>query len=105
MTTPYEIPLSPDPQTFRIQLAGVDYSVTVVWNAQALCWVMDLSLAGGGDALIQGCPLVTGLDLLAQYRHLGIGGSLVVQTDYDSDAVPTLDNLGITGRLYFVTEP
>ena len=46
--------------------------------------------------------MVPGLDLLYQYKYLGIAGSLVVQTDYNTDAVPTYENLGVTGRVYFV---
>jgi hypothetical protein len=42
----------------------------------------------------QGVPLVTGVDLLAQYAYLGFIGSLVVQTDHDPDATPTYENLG-----------
>ncbi len=104
MTTVYEVPLSPEPQTFKVQLAGEDYQIRLAWNPMMLCWVIDLS-AVGGDALIQGMPLVTGLDLLAQYKFLQIGGSLVVQTDFDPDAVPDLDSLGTSGHLYFVMEP
>ncbi|MNU03634.1 hypothetical protein D3C72_2477290 [compost metagenome] len=54
--------------------------------------------------ILTGIPVVTGLDLLAQYAYLGFGGMLIVQTDHDADAVPTLGNIGIAGRLYFVTE-
>lgn len=104
MTTPYEIPLTPDPQTFLISLAGEEYRMTVRWNAQAQLWSMDLGF-DGDDPLVQGAPLVAGLDLLAQYRFLGIGGSLVVQTDFAPELPPTEDNLGTQGRLYFVTEP
>lgn len=102
MTTPYEIPLTPEPQTFSIALAGVTYRLTVAWNSSAGLWVLDIADADSVP-LVQGLTLVTGLDLLEQYRHLGIMGSLVVQTDHNTDAPPTLENLGTAGRLYFVT--
>jgi hypothetical protein len=62
---------------------------------------LDIRDAQGGELLL-GAPLVPGLDMLRQYPHLKIPGALIVQTDYNPEAVPTFDNLGITGRLYFV---
>lgn len=104
MSTAFEIPLSPEAQKFTIQLAGVTYNITVSWCAPAACWVFDI--ADRLDApIIQGIPLVTGIDLLQQYAYLQFGGGLMVQTDHNPDAVPTLENLGVTGRVYFVTEP
>ena len=97
----YEIPLSPNPQTFMISLNGTDYRLTFYWNSPANCWMLDLADADS-NPMIQGIPVVTGLDLLYQYKYLGVAGSLVVQTDYDTPAVPTFENLGVTGRVYFV---
>lgn len=98
---PYEIPLSPEPQSFTIQLAGVEYFLALAWNRAASCWMLDISDADRNPLLL-GIPVITGLDLLRQYRYLGFGGSLIVQTDFDADAVPTFENLGTTGRLYFL---
>ncbi len=78
--TAYEIPLSPKPQTFAIQLAGVNYQLTLTWNDALICWVLDVADANNVP-IVLGIPVITGLDLLAQYRYLGFGGSLVVQTD------------------------
>lgn len=103
MATPYEIPLSPQPQTLNIQLAGVGYILRVVFNEASQCWSIDISDAEN-NPIVHGIPMVTGVDLLGQYEYLGIGGALVAQTDYAADAVPTFENLGLTGRLYFVTE-
>lgn len=101
--TPYEIPLTPEPQTFNISLAGVERQLRVYWNKPNSCWHFDLSTFDG-TPILQGLPMVTGADLLKQYAYLGLGGSIVVQTDFDLDAVPTYDNLGTTGRLYFLVE-
>lgn len=103
MATPFEVPLSPTPQTFLLPLAGVTYRMTVRWNVPALCWQLDI--ADDQDRpILSSIPIVTGLDLLAQYRYLGIKGRLVVQTDYDLYAVPTFENLGIAGHLYFLPD-
>ncbi len=99
----FEIPLRPTPQTFRVQLAGVTYQFALRWlEAEGGGWVLDIVDANGGP-LVFGVPLVTGANLLAQYRHLGFGGGLYVQTDHDPDVPPTFENLGVTSHLYFVT--
>lgn len=96
----YEIPLSSTPQTFQISLVGVTYTLTTQWNTFNNAWTLDIADINS-NPIISGIPLITGVDLLAQYEYLGIGGSLQAQTDNDTDAVPTLDNLGVNGHLYF----
>ena len=98
----FEIPLSPTPQAFQADLAGVTYQITVKWNPQIPSWVLDIATSQSVP-IISGIPLVTGADLLAQYAYLGIEGQLHVQTDTDTDVVPTVDNLGKNSHLYFVT--
>lgn len=99
----YEVPLSAAPQRFNIPLAGVFYWLTLYWCEPAQCWT--LNIADSDDVmLIGGIALVTGADLLEQYRHLGIGGQLVAQSDTDITQPPTKTSLGVTGHLFFVTE-
>lgn len=104
MTTAFEVPLSAQPQLFQISLAGTSYFMRIVWNTILEVWVMDL-LNADRTPLLNGVPLITGLDLLAQYKYLGIQGSLIVQSGADNDALPTFENLGDTSHLFFVTEP
>lgn len=106
MATIVEIPLSAAaPQTFNIGLAGVEYRLTLIWQQAAQGgWVLDIAEAGGAP-ILAGLPLVTGVDLLAQHRHLGIGGQLRVISDTSPDAVPGFADLGVTGRLYFMDSP
>ena len=105
MSTAYEIPITPGvPQTFTISLAGVFYNLTVRWSTSMAAWFLDLADASN-NFLLNGVPLVTGADLLAQYEYLGIGGMLVVQSDNDLSLVPDFSTLGVTGHLYFVTTP
>lgn len=103
MRTPFQIPLSAKPQKFSIQLAGTTYLFTVRWNSVATCWILDIQDQNGVD-LIMGIPMITGRDLLEPYPDLRFGGALIVQTDGDSDAVPTYANLGGAGKLYFIVE-
>ncbi|UNA00781.1 hypothetical protein ZHS_25 [Edwardsiella phage vB_EpM_ZHS] len=99
----YEIPLSPEPQLFNIQLAGVTYYLTLRWNGEAEAWRLDIA-AQDRTPLLNGLLVVTGLDLLGQYAYLGFGGMLIVQTDADPDAVPTFENLGKEGHIFFVVK-
>lgn len=103
MTNFFIIPLQAQPQTFDIILSGVDYTFTLNYrNVENGGWTLDI-----GDAddvpIVQGIPLVTGVDLLAKYSYLGFVGALWMQTQTDPDAVPTFDNLGTDGLLYYVT--
>lgn len=103
--TIYIIPLNAGtPQTFQIQLAGVNYQLTVKWNDSADAgWVFDLADADTNEPLLAGAPFVTGANLLANLNNLGIGGSFIVSTDGMPNAVPTYENLGVNSQLYFVT--
>jgi hypothetical protein len=49
-------------------------------------------------------PFITGADLLDGLEYLGIPGQLIVYTDGDDTAVPTLNNLGTESNLYFLTD-
>ncbi len=104
MTTYLEIPLTADPQTFTITLGGTDYRLTVQYRkAGGAGWVLDIADASD-NPLVSGIPLVTGVDLLAQYKHLGFQGRLWVQGAEDPDDTPTFADLGVGSKLYWVTE-
>lgn len=104
MPSYFKIPLEVGtPQQFSITLGQVEYRMTLRYrNVEQGGWVLDIADANGA-AILEGVPLVTGTDLLAQYRHLNFGGRLWVQTLSDPDAVPTFENLGDDGLLYWVT--
>lgn len=99
--TPFEIPLIASNQAFTTTLVGTEYSMKLRWNGAASCWMLDIA-DSTGNPLVSGIPMITGADLLEQYRYLGIAGQLFVQTDNDTDAVPTQANLGLNGHLFFV---
>jgi hypothetical protein len=101
-TAIFEVPLNGQPQTLQITLSNIVYQLTVQWRNSA-GWVLDIATQTGVP-IIHGIPLVTGADLLAQYRYLGILGSLVVSTDANPDAVPTYANLGTASHLYFAVK-
>ncbi|RQZ31531.1 hypothetical protein DIE14_01040 [Burkholderia sp. Bp9017] len=104
MTTFYEIPLTPDPQTFTLTLSGVTYTMTVQYRAAGgTGWILDVADANG-NPLVAGIPLVTGIDLLGQYAYLGFGGRLWVQGAANPDDVPTFDDLGVGSHVFWVTD-
>lgn len=101
MATVYEIPTAPKPQTFSITLSGVQYQCAIRWNVASQCWLFDLRDAN--NVLILGSiPVIPGVNLLEQFEYLELGGALFAQTDFDPNAVPTFDNLGSTGHLYWI---
>ena len=99
-TTVYEIPLTPEAQSFTIAMAGVTYNMRLMFNNYNQTWVMDIS-DSNSNPLLMGLPLVTGVNLLLPYTDLGFGGSLTATTDHNPDQPPTYSNLGSTGHVYF----
>jgi len=99
--TPYKVPLTSGAQTLTVNMAGVQYQLVVRWCAPSSCWVLDIYTATG-DTILLALPLVTGTDLLGQFKHLNIGGELRVESDEDLTAVPQYNDLGVSGHLYFV---
>lgn len=95
------IPLTPEPQSFGITLAGRELRLTVRWHeAPDGGWLLDIAEPESRAPILGGVPLVAGCDLLAPYAYLNLGGELRI----DGDEPPTLDNLGDNVRLLFVTE-
>lgn len=98
----FRIPLVALPQRFSIDLAGRALTMVSRWNGEMPAWCIDLYDANTQEPIILCLPLVTGGDLLAQFRHLDLPGSLVVFTDGDLGAPPELQNLGAEANLYYV---
>ena len=100
-----EIPTQPKPQRFSILLGERRVQVSLQWrDAPEAGWTLDINEVDGAG-IIRGIPLVTGVNLLAQYQHI-IVGTLFVMSDVEPFAVPVLDGLGSTGHLYYdATDP
>lgn len=103
--TIFLIPLQNIPQTFVIDLAGKNYTMTCRWNdAPEGGWVADFSDFDTGLAIVANIPLITGGDCLAGLEYLGFQGELRVFTDGNPLSVPTYLNLGVESNLYFGTD-
>jgi len=99
----YEIPLQSGPQILTVDIDGVQYSIRLHYaNSADAGWIMDITRAAEGVALLAGIPLVTGADLLGQHAHLGINGALYASVD-GSELAPSFDDIGRAGRLFLVT--
>ncbi|ECY5338487.1 hypothetical protein AVB71_19445 [Salmonella enterica subsp. enterica serovar Stanley] len=96
-----EIPLVDDNQTFATTINGTVYHLSVIWRGEY--WVLDLA-DSNGSAIISGMPMITGADLLAQYRYMNLGFSLVVLCDVAGQENPTQFDLGTFSHLYVFTE-
>lgn len=98
------LPLINLPQSFNITLGANNYIMTCKWNdAPDGGWLIGFSDQITGDSIVENIPLICGVDLLAGLQYLGFGGQLVVYTNGDANAVPTLDNLGTDCNVYFIT--
>jgi hypothetical protein len=99
MTTLVEIPLTPTSKTFQVTLSGVAYAMAITWR-DPYAWFLDIATVTG-TKMVSGIPLVAGIDLLQPYPQYQFGGQLIVVSDGDPTADPTVDNLGITSHLVF----
>lgn len=100
----FKIPLSNVPEKFEVSLAGITYTLISKYNPDDQGgWAIDI-LDQDENPIACNIPLITGADLLDGLEYLGIPGSLYVNSEgADPLAVPTLDNLGVSSNLYFVT--
>lgn len=99
----FRVPLVSVPQDFSIVLGGRRLRMVNKWNENC-GWALDLYDGDTNESLVQFLPLVTGANLLEGLDYLGIPGYLLVYTDGDPDAIPTLQNLGIESNLYYLVE-
>lgn len=98
----YLFPLLSKPQKLSIALLGVTYNLRTRWSVSSSCWLLDLATEDDVP-LVGSIPLVTGADLLEQYRYLEVGGGIIVEsTQGPPDTVPSFTSLGSTGQVYFL---
>jgi hypothetical protein len=97
----YRIDLQPAPyQSIDLIMAGQSYTLVIQWHSQLSLYTCDLLL--NGVALMRCKGLTIDTDLLQQLQ-LEIGQLYLRAKDNASlnDAVPTLQNLGVTNELIY----
>ena len=98
-----EFPLSPEAQRMQITLGTIEYTIRFYWCASSTPgWTIDVYDLGG-DPMVLGLSLTAGEDVLQQLGYLGFEGEIRVATDDDQLVEPTYANLGINGRVFFIT--
>lgn len=103
MASIYEIPLRKGPQKFSVQLGANEYQASLAYAAAPDGgWNMTIADADG-KTLAAGVMITSGEDILQQFAYLGISGEIYAATDGDADVVPTFDNLGVGGQLFYVS--
>jgi hypothetical protein len=100
----FRIPLINEPQRFVIDLNGKGFIFSCRYNTFMEAWALDILDEKTATTLISCIPLIPGINLLQQHRHIGINGALIVTTDGDTTAYPTADNLGSDANLYFLVD-
>lgn len=101
--TAYRLPLENRPQRFDIAIGGIEYTMRCRWN-ESIGWVLDIDDAVTSTNLIACLPLVTGCNLLEQFDYLGFAFEMIVYTDGNPEAVPTLDNLGYESNVFLLVQ-
>jgi hypothetical protein len=101
----FEIPLKGGRGSFQtVTLNQVAYQLAVHWCEPLEAWVIDIA-DDLGNLIIGGVPMITGADLLAQYRYIEFGGALIAQSDFDWRIPPNFLDLGSLGHLYWIPLP
>ena len=99
----FEFPLSPNAQQMTVPIGDEQFTFRFAWSdSPDGGWFIDV-LRLDGSPLVRGLPLTAGENVLQQFDYLGIPGEIRVQTDNDPLVEPTYDNLGLNGRVFFVT--
>lgn len=97
----YEIPLTPDNQTFSLRIGDNTLGFRLIFR-DAAGWVIDMASAAG-DTLIQGLPVLGGVDMLAPYAYLELGVKLFAVSGENVPEHPNATTLGNGSRLLFMT--
>lgn len=108
MSVIWQIPLQGGAaQTLQVSIGSVTYTLHFTYNMAMPAWIMDIN-DSYDVPICQGIPLVTGTDLMGQFRYLGIGGGvpmtvMTVGVGKSPDEIPTYENLGIEGQVFYKT--
>lgn len=96
-----EIPLNSSfEQLFSIVISGNTYDCRVSYNHRAGIWVM--SFRQGDTSIVEGIPLVGGVDLL-KHHDIDISNIFAVNVENPNEDAGA-DNLGTSVRLFVLTD-
>jgi len=95
------IPLTNQNQTIQVTLLNVTYTMTLLWNQYANCWMLDINDVNN-NPILNSIPLLAGRDLLKQFFYLNIGGSLITYNTSNPMHPPGYLDLGVSSFLYYI---
>lgn len=96
-----EIPLTNYPkQEFSVRIEDQTYTIFVMLNARLGEWSMSIAL--NDSTIVDGIKLLSGADILKQYRFPFKNAYVVNLDDPNHDA--TKDNLGPVARMFILTD-
>lgn len=97
-----EIPLTSDvEQLFSITLESQTYDIRVTLSSRTKIWT--ISFSQNGISILQGIPLLGGIDILDQYNVPPITNTYMVNID-NPRLDPSKDGLGTSSKLTILTE-
>jgi len=101
----YEIPLSSMNQQFYFSFDGITtYWLRFYFNNtqdEDALWLLDINDVNK-NPIVCGIQIVTGVDLLGQFKYLGFPVILYCWSDGANPyAAPTYDNIGTNSHMYF----
>ena len=101
----YEVPLRPTPIIQSMTIHKKTFQIRTQYrDADEAGWVIDFHdiTEDPNLVLFEGAPLVTGLDLLYQYKYLGFDFAMIMLCQ-KGRSTPTFESLGIEDKLVIVT--
>lgn len=97
----YNIPVNNQNQISQVQLLNVQYTFRLMWNQFGNCWYLDISDIND-NYLVNSVPLLSGRDILKQFKYLNIGGALIVYNSLNPLLPPGFSDFGVTSFLWFI---
>lgn len=94
-----KIPLTTAPNqeficTIPVDNKNITLKLGLRFNSVANYWVMSISDPKTNKFILDGIPLLTGGDLLEQYRYLGLGSAFILNRGDSSMDSPDSTSLG-----------
>jgi hypothetical protein len=95
------IPLTNQNQTLQVTLNNVTYTLILLWNQFADCWMLDINDVNN-TPILNSIPLLAGRDLLKQFVYKNIGGYLITYNTVNPLLPPGYSDLGTSSFLQFI---
>jgi hypothetical protein len=97
----FNIPVINQNQTFQVTLNNVTYTLRLLWNQFANCWMLDINDVNN-NPILNSIPLLAGRDLLKQFGYTNINGYMITYNTSNYLLPPGYADLGNTSFLQFI---